>query len=356
MSNIFPAKLNLIIMKTTCMTLCLIITFTTSLPAQTDQIIQKPCRIWVTPMKHARNIEGYLYETRDSSVLVTTKSVRNGTHSGSNAAAEVWSKDIKQVDLKRTGTEGTAVLIGGIAGAVVGVIVGVLVGSSAGNTNDEQHFKSGAMIVFPILCTGIGAGIGGTAGGAKIVIPINGSQAELERNRYRLEGCSFIRQIHGDKVGAGTFSRLNDPLTDVDGNVYHLLALGAQVWMAENLRVTHFRNGLAIPGSSTRKLSNEIHYNWTDVADLQNICPAGWHVPTQIEWTSLCNSLGGEGNAAAMLDGYFTPKGWPAQWWSATGHPEENAGCFFVDGKSGRAFYDVKPKTLFMPVRCLRNN
>ncbi len=342
-------------MKTTILILLLIPSFLLQLPAQTDSVVLKPYRVWVIPMKHARNIEGILYETRDSSVVVSNTSLKNIYNSGSINATEVWSKHIRQIDLKRKGAEGTAVLIGCSAGAVIGLLVGLLVASPGSNKNLNEDFQTGKMIVFPLLCAGVGAGIGGMVGGAKIKIRINGNQAELERNRSRLERYSIKKQPYPNKPGAGSFSHLRDTLTDIDGNVYHLLALGGQVWMAENLKVTRFRDSIEIPVTSTRKLTNEIHYNWSAVADVRNICPAGWHVPSQTEWTSLCNSLGGEENAVGMLEGYFTPRGYTAQWWSSTGYPEDS-GCFIMNVESGRAAYTVQPGTSFLPVRCLRDN
>jgi hypothetical protein len=305
-------------------------------------------------MKRSHTISGVLYETRDSSVVVSTRSIQSSEIPGTGSAADVWSKDIKQIDLRKKGTEGTSVLIGGIAGLVTGLIIGILSAKPGSGSDPSQHFETGKMIVFPLLFAGIGAGIGGTVGGAKIKIPIKGSQAEFERNRYRLEGYSVKKQPYGSVRGEGYFTRLTDTLTDVDGNVYHLLALGGQVWIAENLKVTRFRDSTAIPATSLRKLSNDIHYNRSAVADERNICPSGWHVPLHADWMSLSNSLGGEDNAARRLEGIFTPKGWSAQWWSSTEHPGI-AGCFFVNGEEERAVYTVQPETSFMPVRCIRD-
>lgn len=99
---------------------------------------------------------------------------------------------------------------------------------------------------------------------------------------------------------------------DVDGNVYQTVTIGSQVWMAENLKVTHYRNGDPIPnvtdGSTWSGLStgaycnynNDINnvatygrlYNWYAVDDSRNIAPEGWHVPTDEEWKQLEMYLG----------------------------------------------------------------
>jgi hypothetical protein len=351
----FNSSINIKSMRTAFLILFLIPGVIRPLQAQTGPVASRPYRIWILPMKSARAMNGILYETRDSSVLVAATSVTSVKDSGTFASAEFWSKDIRQIDLKKKGSEGSAVLIGGAVGMALGLVVGLLVAVPHGSNDMDQQFNTGKMIVFPLLCTGVGAGIGGMAGGSKIKIPIGGSQAELERNRYRLEGYSIKKHPGVSQMGSGYFSRLKDSLTDIDGNVYHMLALGGQVWMAENLRVTRFRDSTAIPDTSVRKLTNAVNYNWRAIADVRNLCPAGWHVPSQTDWTSLCNSLGGEDNASSALDGPFTPKGWPAQWWASTPHPD-GGGCFYVNGADGRAVYTVQPGTSFLPVRCIRDN
>ena len=100
-------------------------------------------------------------------------------------------------------------------------------------------------------------------------------------------------------------------VTDIDGNVYKTITIGTQTWMAENLRVTHFSNGDAIPyetdplkwGTFEIRTSaycwfkNDIskkdiygaYYNWYATSDSRNIAPAGWHVATADEWQTLGN-------------------------------------------------------------------
>lgn len=102
---------------------------------------------------------------------------------------------------------------------------------------------------------------------------------------------------------------------DVEGNIYHTVTIGKQVWMAENLKSTKFRNGDQIPYSSG---TNNTGYCWYDddaqnksaygamytyntVMDPRNICPLGWHVATLSEWRTLSNSLGGTGVSGGKL-------------------------------------------------------
>ncbi len=101
-------------------------------------------------------------------------------------------------------------------------------------------------------------------------------------------------------------------VTDIDGNVYQAVKIGDQWWMAENLKVTHYRNGDAIAhvtdNTEWTNLSSGawcvydnndgntdtygLLYNWYAVDDSRNIAPEGWHVPTDEEWKELEMYLG----------------------------------------------------------------
>ncbi len=102
-------------------------------------------------------------------------------------------------------------------------------------------------------------------------------------------------------------------VTDIDGNVYKIVKIGDQYWMAENLKVTHYRNGDAIPhvinnndwenttsgaycayGNTDSFISTYgLLYNWYAVNDSRNIAPEGWHIPSEAEWNTLISTLGG---------------------------------------------------------------
>jgi len=89
------------------------------------------------------------------------------------------------------------------------------------------------------------------------------------------------------------------PPMDIDGNVYETVQIGDQLWMAENLKVTHYRNGDGINYSDyDNEYSNsEIYgrlYSWNVVNDDRGVCPDGFHVPSDAEYTVLTDYLGGE--------------------------------------------------------------
>ncbi len=113
----------------------------------------------------------------------------------------------------------------------------------------------------------------------------------------------------------------SNTVTDIDGNVYHTVTIGTQVWMVENLKVTQYRNGDPIQyvtdGTAWTNLTTGAYcdynntsgngatygklYNWYAVDDSRNIAPTGWHVPTDAEWTTLTDYLGGESVAGGKL-------------------------------------------------------
>ncbi len=120
------------------------------------------------------------------------------------------------------------------------------------------------------------------------------------------------------------------PLFDIDGNVYNTVTIGTQVWMAENLNVTHYRDGTGITHVTDNAVwaeltteayciynnnaSNEADtygalYNWYAVnGDIdgngtkdKEIAPRGWHVPSHTEWLTLVDYLGGTAVAGGKM-------------------------------------------------------
>jgi uncharacterized protein (TIGR02145 family) len=118
-------------------------------------------------------------------------------------------------------------------------------------------------------------------------------------------------------------------LLDIDGNVYKTVKIGDQWWMAENLKVTRYRNGDAIPHVTDNTawvgLSSGAYcaydnyygnattygllYNWYAVDDARNIAPEGWHVPTDEEWKELEMYLGLSQNEADSIGYRGTDEG-----------------------------------------------
>ncbi|MHC1773958.1 MAG: FISUMP domain-containing protein [Lentimicrobium sp.] len=133
------------------------------------------------------------------------------------------------------------------------------------------------------------------------------------------EGTSYGNEV-------SFFSSVHSPgegVTDIDNNSYSTVIIGFQEWMAENLNVTRYRNGDSIPNVTDNAAWSNFStgafcwynndeavysiiygglYNWHAVTDTRGLCPEGWHVPTDTEWTELItNYLGGAYIASSKL-------------------------------------------------------
>jgi len=182
------------------------------------------------------------------------------------------------------------------------------------------------------------------------------------------------------------------------------VTIGSQVWMAENLRVTHYRNGDPIPnvtdgetwfGLTTgayRAYNDDdnntatygLLYNWFAVDDSRNIAPAGWHVANDDEWTIFINDLGGYAAAggkmkevgtthwqspntgATNVSGFSALPGGSADWgwgglgshaffWSTTPYISNDAWCRVLGYDYSRVYRDIYDKNLGHSVRCVRD-
>lgn len=156
----------------------------------------------------------------------------------------------------------------------------------------------------------------------------------------QLEGYLQIGNIESDAPPAGTVrwdgfdlqgyngqrwislsSGASRPLEDIDGNIYQTVAIGEQIWMAENLRTTRYSDGTAIPhiidGTTWDGLMTGAYcwyenntsydvpygklYNSYAVQNTGKICPIGWKVPSKSDWDALIEFLGGSEVAGGKL-------------------------------------------------------
>jgi uncharacterized protein (TIGR02145 family) len=223
------------------------------------------------------------------------------------------------------------------------------------------------------------------------------------------------------------FSPCGTTISDIDGNSYNTVLIGAQCWTKENLRVRKYNNGTSIlfdatggsGGSSTtwQNLTIGAHtiyandstttpsnrtkygylYNWYAAkgiyttgniasTDTLNICPSGWHVPTDAEWTTLTTELGGESVAGGKMKsigtaywnspntGATNESGFSALpggvrnsvgsffdirnnafFWSATELDNSNAWNRYLNYNGGLVYVNYSNKSFGASVRCLRN-
>jgi uncharacterized protein (TIGR02145 family) len=164
------------------------------------------------------------------------------------------------------------------------------------------------------------------------------------------------------------FSPCGAPISDIDGNIYNTVLIGAQCWTKENLRVRRYNKGRSIPfdaiggsggssstwsnltigahtiyaNDSTTTPSNRTKYgylyNWYAAkgiyttgtmtsTDTLNICPEGWHVPTDADWTTLTTELGGESVAGGKMKSIGT-----AYWSSQSAGTDNSSGFSALPG------------------------
>jgi uncharacterized protein (TIGR02145 family) len=188
-----------------------------------------------------------------------------------------------------------------------------------------------------------------------------------------------------------------------DGHTYALVGIGNQCWFKENLRSDNYRNGDAIPGNLTNSQWTSTSsgaqavwdndpanlatygrlYNWYAVNDARGLCPVGFHVPSDDEWTVIENALGGSSVAGTALkssaadsppwdgsntsgfsalpggfrsfyDGYFHALGSNGLWWtySPSGSLAWFRGLYSGYSYVYRGNYDVRDG---VSVRCVRD-
>lgn len=129
----------------------------------------------------------------------------------------------------------------------------------------------------------------------------------------------LVISIHSCKKGNLNKMILFNPnstygtVIDIDSNIYKTITIGTQTWMAENLKTTKYLSGDLIGTTSRLNISKESTpkyqwaydgdeknvviygrlYTWYAVTDSRNVCPIGWHVSSNNDWTTLVNFLGG---------------------------------------------------------------
>ncbi|MCX6269834.1 MAG: fibrobacter succinogenes major paralogous domain-containing protein [Bacteroidetes bacterium] len=201
-------------------------------------------------------------------------------------------------------------------------------------------------------------------------------------------------------------------VTDFDGNLYNGIFAGTQVWMTENLRVTHYKNGESIPIVTDDLVWSNLSsgafcdynnlpdnginygklYNYFSVSDPRGLCPTGWHVPSESEFTTLIMFLGGPNVSGGKIkttgaleagtglwhapntgatnesglsalpgglrnnDGSFSDLGYQGAWWSSTTHDPGTAWLEILTYNiNDMMVHDDNLKSGFS-VRCVRDS
>lgn len=199
-----------------------------------------------------------------------------------------------------------------------------------------------------------------------------------------------------------------DPATvqDFDGNIYTVIRIGTQLWMKENLKTTSFNNGTSIaivsnssswaglsdPGMcwySNNENNKDVYgglYNWYAV-DAGNLCPVGWHVPTDddyltlerydnsvestvggklketgtIHWTSPNTGATNEWDFTALPGGMRTSSGIfeyihdNGHWWTSSEYSGSESYARRLQHDSARAYRTFTNNKTGKSVRCIKN-
>lgn len=150
----------------------------------------------------------------------------------------------------------------------------------------------------------------------------------------------YIRAYATNSIGTGygneqtILTLQNDQIADIDGNIYNTISIGSQVWMKENLKTTRYSNGTTISFVSSNSnwealtVNDKAYcfynddapngliwgalYTWSaavngftgsalNPSNIQGVCPTGWHLPSDAEWTQLRDYLGGTEIAGGKL-------------------------------------------------------
>jgi uncharacterized protein (TIGR02145 family) len=249
-------------------------------------------------------------------------------------------------------------------------------------------------------------------------------ELKVRWKKAALENCPGVPCV--TTPPAPSFTCGTSTVTDIDGNSYNTVLIGTQCWTKENLKVTKYNDGSPITpdatGTSTGSGIGEMWstrnsgaytiyehnnsnvttygllYNWFAATDAKKLCPDGWHVPSDVEWTNLILHLDGNAIisnytqsliAGGMLKstsnlwnvattpspgtnssgftgipggfrssaGAFVQKGDNAYFWSTTTYPTSAFSAYFKDlNYSNNSFdRDWLNKTVGMSIRCIKN-
>jgi uncharacterized protein (TIGR02145 family) len=257
--------------------------------------------------------------------------------------------------------------------------------SNVSLTGDTLFLNNGSFVIIPGISAANNSGGGGSTG-------------------TTAHTCG-TSNVHNPDLTYGS-------MTDQEGNVYKTIVIGTQEWMAENLNTSIYRNGDAIPtnldegtwqnttSGAWAYYNNDASYacpygklyNWYACVDARQLCPVGWHVPTDAEWTVLTDYLGGEAVAGGKMKttgtieaatglwyspntgatnssgfsgapggfrndhgGYYVGIGDFGVWWSSSELDTYYAWSRFLDYNDDFAYRDDLNKRNGFSVRCLRD-
>ena len=145
------------------------------------------------------------------------------------------------------------------------------------------------------------------------------AHAKIDAN-YKTENFS-VRCLKNNVKKVSPSSLVRDSITDArDGQTYKTVAIGVQTWMAQNLN--YKTDSSYCYGDSVENCAKYGRlYTWKAAKDA---CPAGFHLPTQLEWDNLFLMAGGPSSAG---DALRSKSGWmPTRWWQISDNGSDDYG------------------------------
>jgi uncharacterized protein (TIGR02145 family) len=215
------------------------------------------------------------------------------------------------------------------------------------------------------------------------------STSKNPTHTYNFPGTYTVKLRVENVTGADSISKIDfitvgnatSTVSDIEDNVYKTVKIGTQTWMAENLKTTTYNDGSPIPlvtdqdewGSLTtpaycwydnyigNKISLGALYNWYVVSAAsnggKNVCPLGWHVPSDAEWSVLTdyltnNGYGYEGRSNYIAKSVASVSGWnSSEYIGSPGHDQESnnmsgfsavpAGIRYIRGAFNKEGYET---------------
>ncbi|MDY0196568.1 MAG: fibrobacter succinogenes major paralogous domain-containing protein [Tenuifilaceae bacterium] len=265
----------------------------------------------------------------------------------------ISTNDVTGITLNSAQSGGNITFDGGAAITARGVVWS----TSENPTTDDTHIASGDGVgEFTVSMTGL----------------TDGTTYYIRAYATNLFGITY-----GNELRFTTFfvDGPGDGVTDIEGNTYATVKIGNQEWIAENLKTTKYRNGdpiltelsdlewnttnvgaYAIYPHSLQTEAEVLEaygalYNWYAVDDSRGLCPGGWHVPTDEEWTTLTDYAGGNSVAGGKLKSIRTePDAHPRWNWVNEGATDEygfsalpggyraNNGSYYYSGHIGECW------------------